>query len=242
MEKSKAESLLRQGIADLGFPVEDKTIGQFLAYMEGILFWNDKVNLTAITDREEFIRKHFLDSLTCCPFPETEKAEKIIDVGTGAGFPGIPLALMFPDKKFTLMDSLKKRLKIIDELVGESGIANVRTLHGRAEDLGRVKEHREQYDLCVSRAVANLAVLAEYTLPFLKLGGTLLAYKGPEALQEIKGSGEAIRTLGGLLSEERRVTIPGLEASHVILVINKIKPTPPAYPRKAGTPAKEPLK
>lgn len=242
MERSKAELLLRQGIMELGIPADERLINRFLAYMDGILSWNDKVNLTAITDREEFIRKHFLDSLTCSPFPEMEEADKIIDVGTGAGFPGIPLALVFPDKQFVLMDSLKKRLKIIDELTEELGIANVRTLHGRAEDLARMKEHREQYDLCVSRAVANLAVLSEYTLPFLKVGGTLLAYKGPEALQEIKSSGGAVRTLGGILSEERRVTIPGLESSHVILIINKIKHTPASYPRKAGTPAKEPLK
>ena len=242
MEQSKAELLLRQGIADLGTTAGEKAIDQFLAYMEGILSWNEKVNLTAITDREDFIRKHFLDSLTCCSFPEMEEANRIIDVGTGAGFPGIPLALMFPDKQFTLMDSLKKRLNIIDELTETLGINNVRTLHGRAEDLARMKEHREQYDLCVSRAVANLAVLSEYTLPFLKVGGSLLAYKGPEAIQEIKSSGGAIRTLGGILSEERRVTIPGLETSHVILVIDKIKHTPSPYPRKAGTPAKEPLK
>lgn len=242
MEQSKAELLLRQGIADLGTTAGEKAIDQFLAYMEGILSWNEKVNLTAITDREDFIRKHFLDSLTCCSFPEMEEANRIIDVGTGAGFPGIPLALMFPDKQFTLMDSLKKRLNIIDELTETLGINNVRTLHGRAEDLARMKEHREQYDLCVSRAVANLAVLSEYTLPFLKVGGSLLAYKGPEAIQEIKSSVGAIRTLGGILSEERRVTIPGLETSHVILVIDKIKHTPAPYPRKAGTPAKEPLK
>lgn len=242
MERSKAELLLRQGITELGIPANERLVGRFLAYMDGILSWNDKVNLTAITDREEFIRKHFLDSLTCSPFPEMEEAERIIDVGTGAGFPGIPLALVFPEKQFVLMDSLKKRLKIIDELTEELGIANVRTLHGRAEDLARMKEHREQYDLCVSRAVANLAVLSEYTLPFLKVGGTLLAYKGPEALQEIQSSGNAVRTLGGILSEERRVTIPGLESSHVILIINKIKHTPESYPRKAGTPAKEPLK
>jgi 16S rRNA (guanine527-N7)-methyltransferase len=227
---------------ELGIPADERLINRFLAYMDGILSWNDKVNLTAITDREEFIRKHFLDSLTCSPFPEMEEADKIIDVGTGAGFPGIPLALVFPDKQFVLMDSLKKRLKIIDELTEELGIANVRTLHGRAEDLARMKEHREQYDLCVSRAVASLAVLSEYTLPFLKVGGTLLAYKGPEALQEIKSSGGTVRTLGGILSEERRVTIPGLESSHVILIINKIKHTPASYPRRAGTPAKEPLK
>lgn len=242
MERANAEILLKEGLSALQIPLSPETADRFLSYMEGILSWNEKVNLTAITDREEFIRKHFLDSLTCYEFPEMKKASKIIDVGTGAGFPGIPLALLFPEKHFVLMDSLKKRLKIIDELAESIGIKNVQTLHGRAEDLAKMPNHREGYDLCVSRAVANLAVLSEYTLPFLKVGGTLLAYKGPEALQEIKTSEKAIRLLGGALTEERRVLIPGLEASHVILVIDKINTTPAAYPRKAGTPAKEPLK
>ncbi|MGN0715407.1 MAG: 16S rRNA (guanine(527)-N(7))-methyltransferase RsmG, partial [Anaerovoracaceae bacterium] len=147
---------------------------QLELYMEGVLSWNEKVNLTAITERDEFMIKHFLDSVLCCGFPEFQSAKKIIDVGTGGGFPGVPLAVVSPDKQFILMDSLKKRLNIIDELTSSIGIRNVSTVHARAEELGRNKEHREQYDLCVSRAVANLATLSEYCLPFIRQGGYLL--------------------------------------------------------------------
>ena len=155
-------------------------------YMEGILAWNEKVNLTNITDPAEFRIKHNADSLMCVDFPEFLEAETVIDVGTGGGFPGIPLAVYAPEKQFILLDSLNKRLKIIDELAGELGIKNITLVHGRAEDAARAKEHREKYDLCVSRAVSNLATLSEYCLPFIKVGGYLLAYKGPGAEEEVK--------------------------------------------------------
>lgn len=215
---------------------------QLERYMEGVLSWNEKVNLTAITDRDEFIIKHFLDSVLCCGFPEYESAKKIIDVGTGAGFPGIPLAVVSPEKQFILMDSLKKRLNIIDELTDSIGIQNVSTVHARAEELARNKEHREQYDLCVSRAVANLATLSEYCLPFIRQGGYLLAYKGPDADDEIAQAKKAVFLLGGQLERVESAPLNQYGLDHRILFIKKVRNTPAKYPRKAGTPSKDPLK
>ena len=210
--------------------------------MEGILAWNEKVNLTNITDPAEFRIKHNADSLMCVDFPEFLEAETVIDVGTGGGFPGIPLAVYAPEKHFTLLDSLNKRLKIIDELAGELGIKNITLVHGRAEDAARAKEHREKYDLCVSRAVSNLATLSEYCLPFIKVGGYLLAYKGPGAEEEVKEAAKALKTLGGSLVDIRETSMEEYGLDHRILVIKKVRNTPKAYPRKAGTPLKEPLK
>ena len=215
---------------------------QLERYMEGVLSWNEKVNLTAITDRDEFIIKHFLDSVLCCGFPEYESAKKIIDVGTGAGFPGIPLAVGSPEKQFILMDSLKKRLNVIDELTDSIGIQNVSTVHARAEELARNKEHREQYDLCVSRAVANLATLSEYCLPFIRQGGYLLAYKGPDADDEIAQAKKAVFLLGGQLERVESAPLNQYGLDHRILFIKKVRNTPAKYPRKAGTPSKDPLK
>ena len=211
-------------------------------YMEGILAWNEKVNLTNITDPAEFRIKHNADSLMCVDFPEFLEAETVIDVGTGGGFPGIPLAVYAPEKQFTLLDSLNKRLKIIDELAGELGIKNITLVHGRAEDAARAKEHREKYDLCVSRAVSNLATLSEYCLPFIKVGGYLLAYKGPGAEEEVKEAAKALKILGGSLVDIRETSMEEYGLDHRILVIKKVRNTPKAYPRKAGTPLKEPLK
>lgn len=210
-------------------------------YMEGILSWNEKVNLTNITDPAEFRIKHNADSLMCVDFPEFQSAKNIIDVGTGGGFPGIPLAVYAPDKHFILLDSLNKRLRIIDELAGGLDITNITLVHGRAEDVARNREHREKYDLCVSRAVSNLATLSEYCLPFIKVGGYLLAYKGPGADQEVKDAEKALKTLGGSLVDIRETTMEEYGLDHRILVIEKVRNTPKAYPRKAGTPLKEPL-
>ena len=233
---------LRIALEQLKIETSPEMLNTFQAYMEGILAWNEKINLTAITDREEFIRKHYIDSLLCYGFDELQAAAKIIDVGTGAGFPGVPLAIVFPEKQFVLMDSLKKRLNVIDELCKELGINNIVTLHGRAEDLARDKKHRERYDLCVARAVANVAVLAEYTLPFIKVGGSFLAYKGSDFKRELDEGEKAISLLGGKLEGERAVAIENLGLDHKIIIISKIKNTPMQYPRKAGTPSKEPLK
>lgn len=226
----------------LNIPFDDQVIIRFEKYMNGILKWNKMVNLTTIIERESFIKKHFIDSLLSVPSREFQHAEKIIDVGTGAGFPGIPLALIASDKQFVLIDSLNKRIKIIEELCDEIGIDNVQLIHGRAEELGKNKQHRESYDLCVSRAVANLSTLSEYCLPFIKKGGYFLAYKGPGAGEEMDVAKKAITVLGGRLEREEEAALSDFELEHRILFIRKEKNTPSKYPRKAGTPSKEPIK
>ena len=230
---------LEESFEKLNIPFDNSVIEMFEQYMDGILEWNKKINLTAITDREEFISKHFVDSVLSYNFREYIDADSIIDIGTGAGFPGIPLAIVSPDKKFVLADSLNKRLKVINELASKIGIDNIETVHGRAEELARNKKYREAFDLCISRAVANLAVLCEYCLPFIKLGGHLLAYKGPDAEEEVKMAEKAIKILGGKLIEIVSVDLDGYD--HNIVVIEKINKTPSKYPRKAGTPGKEPI-
>ena len=241
-EEETEMNQLKMALEQLKIETSSEMLNTFQLYMEGILEWNDKINLTAITDKDEFVRKHYIDSLLCYEFNEVQSADKIIDVGTGAGFPGVPLAIVFPEKQFVLMDSLKKRLNVVDELCKKLGINNVTILHGRAEDLARDKKHREKYDLCVARAVANTAVLAEYALPFIKVGGSLLAYKGSDFKKELDEGQKAINLMGGKLAGERSVAIENLGLNHKIIIINKIKNTPMQYPRKAGTPSKEPLK
>lgn len=233
---------LKKALELMGGPSDEVTVNKYQQYMKGVLDWNEKVNLTNITDPEEFVIKHFIDSIICIDYPEFEEADKIIDVGTGGGFPGVPLAIAAPDKEFILMDSLNKRLKIIDELCGQIGIGNVTTVHARAEELAKNKAHREQYDLCVSRAVANMATLAEYCLPFIKVGGCLMAYKGPDAEREVEEARKALFLLGGQVEEIREGNLKEFGIDHKVVIIKKVKNTPSKFPRKAGTPAKEPLK
>ena len=188
---------LERALVQLGVEYTPNMIRQFREYMEGILEWNEKINLTAITDPDEFVVKHYIDSVLAAGQEEVRNAKRVIDVGTGAGFPGIPLAILFPEKEFVLMDSLNKRLKVIDDLCGRTGILNVTTVHSRAEELAHQPKHRAHYDLCVSRAVANMATLAEYCLPFLGAGGYFLAYKGPDYQEELARAKGALRILGG---------------------------------------------
>lgn len=230
---------LTEAFEQLQIPLEKDTADKFVGYMDGILEWNEKINLTAIKDRDEFVVKHLVDSILCAGFPEYKNSKSIIDVGTGAGFPGIPLAIIRPDKDFVLADSLNKRLKVINDLTDRLGIYNVETVHGRAEELARNKNFRENFDLCVSRAVANMAVLAEYCLPFIRMGGHLLAYKGPDVNEELKSAEKAIKTLGGKVLRIETTPLQGYE--HNIVVIEKMKKTPAKYPRRAGTPVKEPI-
>lgn len=233
---------LEKALNELGIQYTENMISQFEGYRNGVIEWNEKVNLTAITDPQEFVVKHFIDSVLCVGFDEYKAAKKVIDVGTGAGFPGVPLAILSQDKEFTLMDSLNKRLKIIDELSAGIGLANVQTVHARAEELARNKAHREKYDICVSRAVANLTTLSEYCLPFINVGGYLLAYKGPDAEAELADAKKAISILGGQVEKMEKAQLDDFGLDHRIIFIKKVKNTPAKYPRKAGTPSKEPLK
>ena len=209
---------------------------KLLSYMEEVLRMNESINLTAIKDPEEFVLKHYVDSLSLLSIKEYERAGKVLDLGTGGGFPGVPLAIFSPDKDFTLLDSLKKRLKVIDEMGKTVGLSNITLLHGRAEDLGRNEDYRESFDLCASRAVADLSVLSEYCLPFVSPGGTFVAYKGPAPEEEVENAKRAIEILGGELD---RIEKTGLGQS--LVVIKKIKKTPKKYPRKAGDPKRKPL-
>ena len=238
-EFDKYEKEIAAKIAEMEFNGSFKIASELVNYMKGILEWNEKINLTAIKNPGEFVIKHFFDSFPAAMLPEFRNAETIIDVGTGGGFPGVPLAALCPEKKFVLVDSLAKRLRVIDAVAIESGITNITTVHGRAEDLGRNPDYRETFDVCVSRAVASLPVLLEYCLPFVKVGGTFIAYKGPEAEEEIKISSGALKKLGGKI--DRVVDESDGTYSHNLIIITKSSSTPKAYPRKAGTPSKTSL-
>lgn len=223
-----------------GIDITEDQLLKFKIYMEGVLEYNEHVNLTAITEKDEFIKKHFIDSLLGTFCDEVSDAKTIADVGTGAGFPGVPMAIMNPEKRFVLMDSLNKRLKIVSELCERAGIHNVEVLHARAEDAGRNKEYRESFDLVISRAVANLSVLSELCIPLVKKNGYLLAYKGPRVDEELKEADKAIKVLGGVVEDVRETSYEDLR--HNIIFIKKGMNTPKTYPRKAGTPSKNPIK
>ena len=240
MQQNRQTELL---IKELEEKYGEERTSMLVEYMDMILEKNRYINLTAVRDRDEALQKHIADSLSCDFMEEYEAAENVIDIGTGAGFPGVPLAIVSPDKKFTLVDSLNKRLRIIDELTGELGIKNVTTVHGRAEDVGKSKEHREQYDICVSRAVASLDVLCEWCLPLVKKGGYFVAYKGENVSRETEDAANAIKLLGGKIVEIRKVQTEEESISgHVLVMIKKVKNTPSKYPRQAGQAKKNPLR
>lgn len=209
-------------------------------YMNLILEYNQHINLTAIREKEDFIKKHYIDSLSILNIDEYNESENIIDLGTGGGFPGVPLAIMCPDKDFVLVDSLRKRVDIVEKIIEEVGVFNCIAVHGRAEELGRNKEFREYFDICVSRAVADLSVLSEYCLPFVKKEGYFIPYKGSNIDEEIEGSKPAIKTLGGKISRIENTGFDGTR--HSLVIIRKIKNTPKKYPRNPGKPGKEPIK
>ncbi len=220
--------------------LEEKT-EKLEKYMDMVLTRNMSVNLTAITDPEEFEIKNIIDSLSCIGSSEYASGRTVIDIGTGAGLPGIPLAVMSPDKEFLLMDSLAKRIRIVQEIADELNLTNVKTVHGRAEDLARDAGYREKFDICVSRAVSRLPVLCEYCLPFVRKGGVFISYKGSSYIEEIRESSNALGILGGKLIRTDEECMKEFGLSHPLIYIAKKKNTPDIYPRKAGTPQKKPL-
>ena len=225
----------------LGVTLSDEQIRQFLKYFEMLVEWNEVMNLTAITEYDEVVMKHFVDSLSIVKVNGFDNVTSIIDVGTGAGFPGIPLKIVFPEIKITLLDSLNKRIKFLNAVIDELELENIETIHGRAEDFSKKEDYREQYDLCVSRAVANLATLSEYCLPYVKTGGTFISYKSGTVQEEAEEAEKAINILGGQVKDITYFKLPDSEIDRSLVIINKKKSTPGKYPRKAGTPLKEPL-
>ncbi|MCT4618124.1 MAG: 16S rRNA (guanine(527)-N(7))-methyltransferase RsmG [Marinisporobacter sp.] len=233
--------ILQKGSEELGLTLNEDQMDQFLKYKDLLIEWNEKINLTAITDEKEVMIKHFLDSLCCMTLPFIKENDKVIDVGTGAGFPGIPINIYYPNVELTLLDSLNKRIKFLQEVCENVGLKSVDFQHGRAEDFGQNKNFREKYDVAVARAVAPLNVLCEYCLPFVKVGGYFVCQKGPNIDEEMKTSKKAIEVLGGRFVEKKDIKLPFSDITHNIVVIEKIKKTPTKYPRKAGTPTKKPL-
>lgn len=218
----------------------DKCIDQFNHYKDLVLEKNKVMNLTTITDNQEFNVKHFLDSLSILQLEEIESVHKILDVGTGAGFPGVPLKIARPEKSILLLDSLKKRVDFLNASIKDMGLEGIEAIHGRAEELSNKKDFREQFDLVTSRAVANLATLYEYCLPFVKVGGYMVAMKGPDVDQEVDESAIALEKLGGQIKEMKKVFLP-MDIDHTLILVKKIKKTPKQYPRAGGKPRKAPL-
>ena len=221
--------------------VEQDKSEQFGKYYQMLIEWNEKINLTAITEETEVAYKHFLDCISVFESKVIESGNRIIDIGTGAGFPGIPMKIYDSSLKITLLDSLNKRINFLNEVTNCLGLRDVTTLHGRAEDYGTNKDHREKYDICVSRAVANLATLSELCLPFVKVGGYFIAMKGPKADEELEAAKKAIGLLGGKVEKVINYDISDKDFDHNMILIKKISATSTKYPRKAPKPSKEPL-
>ena len=235
-------NVLTEKVKELSILLNDKQIQQFEQYYNILVEWNKVMNLTAITEYEEVVEKHFLDSLTIVNAIHVEKIETLIDVGTGAGFPGIPLKIAFPHLKVTLLDSLNKRIKFLNEVIDLLELNDIKAIHGRAEDYAKQAEFSEQYDICVSREVAYLSTLSEYCLPYVKVDGLFVPYKSGEIDEELKSSEKAVSILGGKVEEVVKFQLPGTDIGRSFVKIHKIKETKKKYPRKAGMPTKEPLK
>ena len=233
----------KHGLEELNITLTDEQIEQFLQYYEMLVEKNKVMNLTGITEYEEVIQKHFLDSLSLIRVIPDIASQKltVIDLGTGAGFPGIPLKIAFPELEITLMDSLNKRILFLQEVIDALGLKKVSAVHGRAEEMASNATHRQQYDLCVSRAVSNLAVLTEYCLPFVKKGGLFVSYKSADSDAEIQEGKKAISILGGKLTSVDKFQLPDSDLRRALVCIKKVKDTPKKYPRKAGMPSKEPI-
>lgn len=235
-------NLMKEAAADVNMNLSEEQYDKFIKYMRLVQEWNQKINLTAITEDEEFIKKHFIDCIKAFKSDELKNAKNLIDVGTGAGFPGLPIAIMREDLNVTLLDSLNKRINFLNIVIDELGLKNVITIHSRAEDGARKKELRENFDIATSRAVANMTVLSEFCLPYVKVGGHFVALKGPAIEEELKASKNALGVLGGRLKEVIELEIEDTDLKHNVVIVSKEKECPNSYPRKAGIITKKPLK
>lgn len=230
-----------QDLKELGVSLTDRQIEQFLIYYELLTEWNSFMNLTAITEYEDVLKKHFVDSVSLIQAVDVRKELTLIDVGTGAGFPGLALKIAYPELKVTLLDSLQKRIQFLDAVIEKLGLEGIETIHGRAEDFAKLQKLRESFDLCVSRAVANLSTLSEYCLPFVKVGGYFIPYKSEKIAQEKEEAKKALELLGGEFERQVEFMLPSSDIYRNLFVIKKVKETPKKFPRKAGLPAKEPI-
>ena len=228
-------------LESLGIYLTGSQIDQFLRYYELLIEKNRVINLTAITDYQDVLKKHFVDSISLAKAMDLARSLHIIDIGTGAGFPGLALKIAFPDLKVTLLDSLNKRIYFLNEVISELGLDGVETIHGRAEDFARPGKLRESFDLCVSRAVANLSTLSEYCLPYVKVGGFFVSYKSEKISEELETAKKAVSLLGGSIESQIEFMLPDSDIYRNLVMIRKKKDTPGKYPRKAGIPVKEPL-
>lgn len=251
MNQDNRLHLLYQELKKLNISLSKEQSDQFLTYYKLLTEWNRFMNLTAITDFNEVCRKHFADSISLCRAEEDifqslkkkirSDVVSIIDVGTGAGFPGIPLKIIFPNLKVTLLDSLHKRVKFLNQVIDELNLKNITPIHARAEDLAKDYDYRSAYDICVSRAVANMSTLSEYCIPFVKMNGLFIPYKSEKITEELKTAERALSILGGKVLKQIDYTLPEGNDTRNLVIIQKIKNTPDQYPRKAGLPSKEPL-
>ena len=234
-------TILEEGCRELGITLDEVQKKQFTDFYEYLVEKNKVMNLTGITEFQEVLVKHFLDSLACVKAVDMSKVNRIMDIGTGAGFPGVPLKIAFPHLEACLLDSLKKRVNFLEETFQLLKLENITAIHGRAEEFAKNKAYRETYDLCVSRAVSNLATLSEYCLPYVKTGGFFISYKSGTVQEEVEQAQKAVKILGGRIQDVVYFQLPDSEIQRSLVVIEKVKATPGRYPRKAGTPLKEPL-
>ena len=234
-------NLLRESLDELEIKYEEHQIDQFADYYDLLIDWNSRMNLTAVTDLDDVILKHFVDSILICRFIDLNSDVSLIDVGSGAGFPGIPIKIMNPECRVVLLDSLNKRINFLETVVGELDLKNIKCIHGRAEDVSREKDLRGSFDYSVSRAVANLSTLSEYCVPFLRQGGRFISYKSDKADEEINAAKNAIKLLGSKIISVDEVQLPHSDILRKFVIIENEKPVSMKYPRKAGVPSRMPL-
>lgn len=234
--------ILNRACFNEGLSFDKSKYDRFMQYKDIIKEWNRKINITAIKEDKEIIEKHFIDSIKIFNFSPLVSAKRIIDIGTGGGFPGIPLKIISEEKEVVLLDSLNKRIKFLDEVIKSLNLSNISTIHGRAEDFAHDVKYREKFDIAVSRAVANMATLSELCIPYVKVNGYFVAMKGPSVEEEINDARNAIFILGGKIEDIIKVRIEDSDLKHNLVIVRKVKNTPRTYPRQAGTASKNPLK